>query len=184
MTLEPINSFDTKSKLAYEAIKTSVIEEVYMPGEKVGISQVAKKLNTSDIPVREALHRLVSEGMLEYIPHIGFKVTRPEFKKYVEVYEVRQLLEGEAAWRAAGNISDSSLEEMKRLHAEMLAVAQHGDLPSFSPLNHRFHAILYAASGNSILIRQIEQLGSIYPRTRAIFAMIPERVDSANYEHE
>ena len=184
MTLEPIESFDTKSRLAYEAIKQSVIEGMYMPGEKIGISQVAKKLNTSDVPVREAMHRLVSEGILEHIPHVGFKVTRPEFQKYTEVYEVRQLLEGEAARKAALNITESSLEEMRQLHKEMLAVDLNGELSSFSPLNHRFHAVLYAASNNSVLVRQIEQLGSIYPRTRAIFAIIPERIVSANHEHE
>jgi DNA-binding GntR family transcriptional regulator len=93
------------------------------------------------------------------------------------------LLEGEAARKATINITDSSLEEMKRLHKEMLAVDLNGELSPFSLLNYRFHAVLYASSGNSILVRQIEQVGAIYPRTRAIFAMIPERIISANREH-
>lgn len=55
--------------------------------------------------MREAVYRLESEGMLEHIPHVGFRVTCPRVEKYTEVYEVRQLLEGEAAGKAASNIS-------------------------------------------------------------------------------
>ncbi len=184
MTLGPIEHYDTKSSLAYDAIKTSINEGHHMPGQKIGISQMAKLLNTSDIPVREAMHRLSSEGLLEYAPHVGFRVTLPEFENYTDVYEVRQLLEGEAVGRAAANISPSSLAEIKQLHMDMLADVQRGDTVSFSALNYRFHSLLFTLSGNPFLVRQIEQAAAVYPRTRAIFAMYPGRIVSASQEHE
>lgn len=180
----PVEQFDTKSSLAYDAIKTSIIEGRYLPGQKIGISQIAKQLHMSDIPVREAMHRLGSEGLLEYAPHLGFRVSLPEFENYTDVYEVRQLLEGEAAERAAKNVSSLSLNEMKQLNEEMRVIAQGGDMTIFSALNSRFHALLFSSCGNPVLVRQIEQVGAIYPRTRAIFAMFPERTVSALHEHE
>jgi DNA-binding GntR family transcriptional regulator len=184
MTFGAIEQFDTKSRLAHDAIKTSIIEGRYMPGQKIGISQIAKQLNMSDIPVREAMHRLGSEGLLEYTPHLGFRVTLPEFENYIDVYEVRQLLEGEAAEWAAKKISSHSLNEMRQLNEEMAVVAKGGDMTIFSVLNYRFHALLFSSCGNPVLVRQIEQVGAIYPRTRAIFAMFPERTVSALHEHE
>jgi DNA-binding GntR family transcriptional regulator len=181
--MEPIERFDTKSRLAYDAIKKSVIDGAYLPGQKVGISQVARRLNTSDIPVREAMQRLEAEGFLEYTPHIGFRVTRPAFDKYTDLYEVRQLLEGEAAGKAARNISADSLAGLKRLHEQMRAAAKGGDPASFSDLNQAFHALIFVSSGNPVLVRQIEQVGAIYPRTRAIFVMFPQRTASAQREH-
>lgn len=176
--------FDTKAQLAYDFIKTSIIEGSYLAGEKVGISQVAKNLQTSDIPVREAMNRLESEGLLEYIPHVGFKVTPPEFEKYTEVYEVRQLLEGEAARRAAQAITPQEIEELIRLNDEIKAVYQKDNYAPIALLNYRFHALLYASSGNSILARQIEHVSAIYPRTRSIFVIVPERAITTIKEHE
>lgn len=182
--MEPIIRFDTKSRLAYDAIKNSVTEGVYPPGQKIGISQIAKQLQTSDIPVREAMQKLEAEGFLEYTPHVGFRVTRPEFAKYTDVYDVRQILESEAAGRAARLMSPDSLVELQQLHDAMRRAAESRDLTRFSSLNSRFHAALFASCGNPLLIRQIDQVRSIYPRTRAIFVMFPERTASALQEHE
>lgn len=181
--MEPIERFDTKSRLAYDAIKKSVTNGVYLPGQKIGISEVARQLNTSDIPVREAMQRLEAEGFLEYTPHVGFRVTRPAFDKYTDLYDVRQLLEGEAAAKAARNITPEWLAELKRLHEEMRAAAKVGDYAAFSELNRTFHGVIFAASRNSVLVRQIEQVGAIYPRTHAIFVMFPQRTSSAQREH-
>lgn len=181
--VEQIVRFDTKSRIAYGAIKSAIAEGRYPPGEKIGISQVARELNTSDIPVREAMQRLESEGLLEYTPHVGFRVTRPDFGSYVQMFEVRQLLEAEAAKRAATRISASALAELRRLDSEMAAAAQEGAMHTFSSLNRQFHAVLFDASDNPVLVREIEHVGSIYPRTHAIFAMFPQRAQSAMREH-
>jgi DNA-binding GntR family transcriptional regulator len=96
---------------------------------------------------------------------------------------VRQLLEGEAAARAATHMSPQALAELKALHERMRPAAARGDANTFSALNHAFHAAIFASCGNPILVRQIEQAGAIYPRTRAIFVMFPQRAASAQREH-
>ncbi len=181
--VEQIIRFDTKSRIAYGAIKGAIAEGRYLPGGKIGISQIARELSTSDIPVREAMQRLEAEGLLEYTPHVGFRVTRPDFGDYVHMFEVRQLLEGEAAKRAATRISASSLAELKRLDTEMATAMREGAMQSFSQLNRQFHTVLFEASENPVLIREIEHVGSIYPRTHAIFVMFPQRAESAMREH-
>lgn len=181
--MEQIIRFDTKSRIAYGMIKNAIADGRYLPGEKIGISQIARELSTSDIPVREAMQRLEAEGLLEYTPHVGFRVTRPDFGHYVQMFEVRQLLESEAAKRAATRISASALAELKRLHSEMAVAMQEGAMQAFSQLNRQFHAVLFEASDNPVLVREIEHVGSIYPRTHAIFVMFPQRTQSAMREH-
>ncbi|QKK10646.1 MAG: GntR family transcriptional regulator [Pseudomonadota bacterium] len=181
--VEQIIRFDTKSRIAYGAIKTAIAEGRYLPGEKIGISQIARELSTSDIPVREAMQRLEAEGLLEYTPHVGFRVTSPDFGHYIHLFEVRQLLEGEAAKRAATRISANSLAELKRLDSEMATAMREGGMQSFSQLNRQFHTVLFEASENPVLIREIEHVGSIYPRTNAIFVMFPQRAQSTMREH-
>lgn len=181
--VDEIIRFDTKSRIAHGAIKAAVAEGRYLPGEKIGISQIARELNTSVIPVREAMQRLEAEGLLEYTPHVGFKVTRPNFSQYVHMFEVRQLLEGEAAKRAATHISESALAEMKRLDSEMAAAMRDGAMQTFSKLNRQFHDVMFEASANPVLIREIEHVKSIYLRTNAIFVMFPERAQAAAREH-
>lgn len=182
--MEPIARFDTKSRLAYEAIRKSITLGQYLPGQKIGISEVARQLATSDIPVREAMQRLQAEGFLEYTPHVGFRVTRPDFHKYTDVYDVRQLLEGDAAARAAVRMTSEGLAELEALHEKMRQAAASGDSATFSDLNQSFHAAIFASSGNPVLIRQIQQVGAIYPRTHAIFVMFPQRLAAAQREHE
>ena len=179
-----VDKFNTKAGLAYDMLKQGITEGRYSPGEKLTISVVAKLLQISDIPVREALQRLESEGLVENTPHVGFKVTQPEFAKYTDVFAVRQLLEGEAAALAARNISPQNLVELGSLVRQMARASETGDMDDLTRLNYEFHHLVYSSCGNQVLIRLIEQVWAIYPRTLSIFKMIPERSALVQPEHE
>ncbi|RJX32540.1 MAG: GntR family transcriptional regulator [Desulfarculus sp.] len=179
-----VNKFNTKTGVAYESLKRDIADGKYRPGEKLTISQISKELHISDIPVREALNRLESEGLVENTPHVGYKVTHPEFDKFIEVFEVRQLLEGQAAALAAKNIAPEALQEMARLLDFMGETTRQNDMDALTKLNYQFHHIIYSSCGNGVLTRLIEQVWAIYPRTRSIFIMIPERAFSVLPEHE
>jgi len=176
--------FHTKTDVAYEFLKREISEGTYRPGGKIKISQVARELNVSDIPVREALNRLESEGLVENTPHVGYKVTHPEFNKYVEVFQVRQLLEGQATELAAQAIGPEAIEELQSLVELMGEATAKEDMAALARLNYQFHHLIYSSCGNSVLIRQVEQVWAIYPRTRSIFTMIPGRALTVQAEHE
>lgn len=179
-----VEKFNTKAGIAYEAIKKAIIDGRYQSQDKITISKVARELQITDIPVREALNRLEAEGWVENTPHVGFKVTQPEFGKFSEVFEVRQLLEGAAAAKAAKSISSKALEELKRLLQEMREATQNSDMVLLTQLNYQFHHLIYSSCGNPVLIRLIEHVWAIYPRTRSIYIIFPERAKTAIFEHE
>lgn len=176
--------FNTKTAAAYESLKRDISDGKYGPGHKIIISQVSKELHISDIPVREALNRLESEGLVENTPHVGYKVTHPEFDQFVEVFEVRQLLEGKAAALAAQNIKSEALDELAALMESMGEATLQNDMTLLTQLNYQFHHLIYSSCGNGVLSRLIEQVWAIYPRTRSIFMIIPERAITALPEHE
>ena len=178
------DKFNTKSAIAYETLRQAIIEGRYKPGDKLTISIIAKKLGISDIPVREALQRLESDGLVENTPHVGFNVTSPEFDKYLEVFAVRQLLEGEATALAATNISPSALRDLGSLVQRMAHATEAGDVDALTQQNYQFHYLIYSSCGNQTLFRLVEQVWAIYPRTKSIFKLIPERAPLVQPEHE
>ncbi len=177
------NKFNTKAGLAYGLLKRDIVDGRYKPGDKIIISSIARQIQISDIPVREALLRLESEGLVVNTPHIGFKVTRPEFAKYTEVFAVRQLLEGEAAALTAQNISDEALAELGSLIDKMSDATAAGDMDALTKHNYQFHHLVYSSCGNALLVRLVEQVWAIYPRTRSIFKIMPQRAESVHPEH-
>ena len=68
-------SYQTKSEIIYEALKKNIITGKYKPKHRLILSEIARDFGTSEIPVREALRLLISEGLLKNVPHVGAAVT-------------------------------------------------------------------------------------------------------------
>ena len=87
----------TLREQAYQEIKNSILKNDLLPGETFSISSIAKLLNISDTPVREALAMLNTEGLIEYRPHKKVQVCNITELDVRQIYEVRRLLEPYAA---------------------------------------------------------------------------------------
>ena len=85
--------FITKNVAVYEALRKDIIEGRLQPGQKIIMSEVAKEFGLSDIPVREALRRLESEGYAHFTPHVGAIVSERDGDKIIELYLIRTELE-------------------------------------------------------------------------------------------
>ena len=72
-TLYPstISTFQTKSELVFQAVRRMIMNGEMKPGDRVVVGRIAKQLNVSDTPVREAIKQLVSDGFLEESVHVG-----------------------------------------------------------------------------------------------------------------
>jgi DNA-binding GntR family transcriptional regulator len=173
----------TKSALAYENLKSEIINGMIKPGERIIIQTISKKYGISDIPVREALKKLEADGFVQNTPHVGVVVTMPNFENQGELFEVRQLLECRAVELAACNISPSMLEELEQILEQMNQVCGN-DVIAFSKLNDQFHDKIYAASGNRVLYKFIQQAWAMSPRTRSIFALVPGGARESLQQHK
>ncbi|GAA5175619.1 GntR family transcriptional regulator [Modicisalibacter zincidurans] len=154
-------SYPTAVAQVYEAIKRRILDGSYRPHEYVRETGVAKELEVSRTPVREALRELVTEGWLEAIPHHGARVTAWTEQDAQEVFEIRLLLEPLAIHRAARHIQAAQLKQLQQLAKRMeLLAEQAGDSArnDIAALNHEFHRELIRASGSQRLATVLDMV--------------------------
>jgi len=97
-------------------------------------------------PVREALNRLSARGLLEVAPGRGLVVTRLDRQQIMEIYALREVLEGTAARLAAQHASPSEIEQLSVVLGQFIASA--GDLEKLRRFNRLFRQAIYEASHN------------------------------------
>lgn len=142
---------------AYKHLRSAILAGSLTPGERISEPAFAETLGLSRTPIREALQSLAKEGLVEIIPHKGARVRQLSVKEIEEVYQVRAVLESEAARLAACHATQdevmqifSSLEHLNTLDANDFTAQRQADM--------RFHACFVAAGHNGTLERLFNDL--------------------------
>jgi DNA-binding GntR family transcriptional regulator len=143
---------------AYSRIKEAIDEGQLGPGTRVTEVDLSERLSMSRTPVREAIYRLESEGLLSHEPRRGLIVTRPDHQMIVELYTMREVLEGTAARLAAQHASEAELVTLAEINGA--EPAMFGEPKALSRLNRRFHSLIYMSAHNRYLLRNLENLAS------------------------
>lgn len=155
----------------------------YEPGAKLLIEDLAGSHGVSITPVRDALARLESHGIVVKVPYQGYFVRSFDDHEIQDLYEVRVGLESLAVALASARIGDEHLQRLREVQKggeQALAV---GDLAVYQACNHDFHATILEASGNHLLMRT---MGSISLQMQIMIAQtikVPGRPDRAIREH-
>ncbi|WP_457637974.1 GntR family transcriptional regulator [Oceanithermus sp.] len=150
---------------AYEKLKQLIVSGNLQPGERLSEPALAEALGVSRTPVREALQRLAQEGLVEMRPGRGAWVRVLKPREVAEVYEVRALIEGEAARRAAERSNEADLARLE-VALDELEQADPADYAAQIAADARFHALLVAASGNRVLEQVFHDLDAALALTR------------------
>ncbi|MFF2053384.1 GntR family transcriptional regulator [Leifsonia sp. NPDC058194] len=135
----------------YELMKTMIKEGALAPGEQLVESQLAKRMQVSQAPVRDALKQLAHEGLVSHVRHLGNFVASYSEEEFVQARAARAELEAIAGRLACGTLSPAAREHLDDLIAQMHAAADAGDLDAFRELDFTFHRGVVEASGNSYL---------------------------------
>ena len=130
-----------------------------VPGQRLVESDLTVEFGVSRGPLREALSRLATEGLVELEPFRGATVRRLSAEHVRQLYQVREVLESSAAGLAAGNIDRGDnrlrLQEALELNNRFL---DGGDRGAYVEFNLRFHDLVVELSGNEVLARTVDQL--------------------------
>ena len=175
--------YQTKSEIIYQEIKEDIINGKYKPEERIVISDVAREFGTSDIPVREAIRHLESDGLIQSKPHVGAIVTNFNLADIRKIYQIRAVLEGLATRQAVDRIYNNGVKKLETILSKMTKAVGSGNYVLLSNLNRAFHHVIYAASENEYLIKVIFDLWDMSLRARAIFSFMPDRARAAVDEH-
>jgi DNA-binding GntR family transcriptional regulator len=154
------------SQVATRYLREAILEGRLRAGARIRQEAVAKELGTSRIPVREALHQLENEGLVNLIPRSGARVARLDFEESAEVYRIREELEPLAIAQSAPGLSDAQIAQLREL---MLQIERSDDPAVWLLLDRRFHLASYAAAPMPRLLKMIENFWNSTQQYRRIY---------------
>lgn len=137
-------------------LRTAIFKGIYKQGQELRQEQLASELNVSRMPVREALQILEKEGLLELRPHRGALVKPIDASFIMETYDIRIMLEGEAAYLATPKLTKEDDAYLLSEHEQEAAAIAVSDVTALRILNREFHHFIWEKSGNSQLISLLQ----------------------------
>ncbi|ORW27251.1 GntR family transcriptional regulator [Mycobacterium paraense] len=146
-------------------IRGRIFDGVYAAGSYVRLDQLAAELGISVTPVREALFALRAEGLIAQQPHRGFVVLPVTGRDVADVAKVQGYVGGELAARAAVNITDDQLRELKQIQAELEEAYAGADNERTVRLNHEFHRAINVAADSPKLAQLMSQITRYAPES-------------------
>jgi DNA-binding GntR family transcriptional regulator len=152
----------------YDALRRAIITGALAPGQRVNEAEVARQMQISRGPVREAIRRLEQAGLLVSVPRRGTVVVSLAAEEVEEVYTLRADLEVRAIDRAIHRLSEAGLLELERLMELMQTAGAAGDLPTLLDADIQFHRNIVSAAGWPELERMWE---SLHPRTLTLYTI-------------
>jgi DNA-binding GntR family transcriptional regulator len=175
----------TKGEFVYRTLREAIVKCELPPGERLVIDDLARRLEVSSIPVREALQLLQSEGLVLMVPHVGATVAPISHESVAEVFTVMEGLESVSARAAAERARTEDLDALQEIVAAMdraLAVDAH---EQWAELNTRFHASISRLSAMPMLQDMMERVLDRWDRVRRFFfaGVLVHRAQQAQKEH-
>jgi DNA-binding GntR family transcriptional regulator len=159
--------FSSKKEIAKRRLTEAIISGEFEPGEYLRQNEIAARFKLSSTPVREAFAELQMIGVLVHEVHRGFRVADIDQQRVFQVFQLRKLIELEAARLAVFNVTENVLNDLKDLLADMERQKDQGEFLAMIHTNDSFHRMLFSLSGNGFLVDAIERLWNNLPRFAA-----------------
>jgi DNA-binding GntR family transcriptional regulator len=173
----------TMAETAAEQLHQAIISGDVPAGAHLRLVDLAEKLGMSPMPVREALRRLESLGLVEVHPHRGAFVREVSRADFQDTMDIRIMLERAAVERAAESFTTEAAEKARDWLDRYVALAESGLVVEAREAHTELHFTLYRASGSYWLVHSIEAVWRNSERYR--FAVTPHHGDPALHrEHD
>ncbi len=170
-------------EIVYEELKMQILTGAIVPGTRMMEVELAQEMGVSRTPIREAIRKLEKEGLVTIEPRRGAYASQISTSDMVEILEVRQNMEGLAAFFAASRMQPEKMEELKESSANYNEAVASGDIESMIKYDTKFHRIIVESCNNKILLQMIEQLQELVLRFRYIYYDNFKRAEKMPEEH-
>jgi len=166
----------------YDILKEMIADQRFNPESYINVEQLTHELGVSRTPIWEAIRRLEQEGIVIHTPHKGVKVRELTREMALELYTVREVLEGLAARLGVDKATPEIIEKMGTcLVRQELSVGQE-DTVAYSRSDYEFHLLICEASGNKLLKEVIE--GLRYKALPLAFRLMPYLTEFLGFHRE
>ncbi|WP_028694390.1 GntR family transcriptional regulator [Pseudomonas cremoricolorata] len=189
-TVQPLASLadegETLSEHVFRRIQAAIVEGEIAPGSKISEPELARTYGISRGPLREAIHRLEGQRLLVRVPHVGARVVSLSHSELIELYQIRESLEGMACRLAAERMGQEQIRELREVldTHERDAAFQAGVGYYQQEGDYDFHYRIIHGSGNQTLVKML--CGELYQLVRMYrlqFSSMPNRPRQAFTEH-
>jgi DNA-binding GntR family transcriptional regulator len=174
------NGHRTLAEKAFETLHQAIMGGRLAPGLRLPIEDLAAALDMSPMPIREALRRLDSAGLVENIPHRGARVTELTVEDLAEVYEARVALEVLTIRRAAERFTERDEARCRALLTDLQSTPE-AQTDANSAAHLAFHFSLYEVAGSGWLMRLIRP---VWECSERYYLVLPLRRQPAHRRHE
>jgi len=175
----------SREEFAYDAIKEAILTGDLLPSQRISLTDLAKNLGVSIIPVNNAVRRLTSEGLIKQDPHHSPYVEEFSAKDTNEVLAIRYWLEELALRHAVPNMDDSGIASLQEFITLMQEAVNQKDNHAYGKINRAFHMFIYSYSNFPMLCSMIDDLWNKAElnRCRSVFALVPNMAEHSLAEH-
>jgi DNA-binding GntR family transcriptional regulator len=171
------------SDLVYNVLHEAIVMSILPAGQWLGEVQLARLFDVSRTPVREAILRLETENLAVRVPRRGLVVSKITPKETVDVYVVREAIDGLAAALAAEHASPAEIKHLEAINEQFAQAAAVNDLAALAEINLRFHEAIVQASQNDLLISFVKHIHRLVRRFRSTTFAYPDRASGAVEAH-
>lgn len=171
-------------KRIYDHLREQLLNGEIPPHQHLIETKIAKEIGTSRTPIREALHSLELEGLIESIPRVGYVVKPIKRAEVEEICEIRTAIEGVAARWAMEKAPQKLIEELRENISVSEEKAVHGDPRAFVDMDAQFHEIIARLSGSKRLQELAQSLRRHMLRYRIQSIYLTENVVRAIEGHK
>lgn len=172
---------DTVARI-YDELRRLVVRFEIPPDERIKEVDLAARLRVSRTPVREALNRLVTEGLLIFEPNRGFRCRSFDTKEMIDLYEARQILEVGAMHLAIERAGNDAIRDLARFWEDVIA-RQGRPVTALVRDDEEFHERLAGLSGNAELVRGLKSINARIHFARWVDLEREERRTKTYSEH-
>ena len=175
----------SREDFAYDAIKEAILGGDLLPSQKISLTDLARNLGVSIIPVNNAVRRLTSEGLIHQDPHHSPCVEEFSAKDTDEVLTIRYHMEELALRLALPNFDNNGVTALHTYLDRMREEFEKNDYHSYSKINRAFHTYIYSFSNYPMLCDMIDDLWNKAElnRCRSVFTLVPHMVEHSLHEH-
>ena len=167
----------------YAQVRQMAVDYDFKPEQRINEVELAARLNVSRTPVREALNRLVVEGLITLVPNKGFHCRRFDADQILNLFEVRAVLEVAAVRLACDRAGDKALADLKASWADVVGRSADLSPAELTEQDEAFHARIAALSANDELARVLKGIDPGIRFVRRIEIENPARRKTTLSEH-
>lgn len=175
--------FKTKTEAVFQKIRQNIIDKALKPGQRIVISEIAKDFGISEIPVREAIRKLESEGLVKFTPHVGAVVCLIEESEFLEIYLMRIELEVLATRLSTPHMTEADIRSLKKCLEREEKAIKAGEYQKLGALNKHFHMRIYKTGPYPYLSGTIADLWERFELMQSVFVYVPKSAMLSWEEH-